>query len=436
MEDIPSGLTRPPPLLKTTRRGPLRDRFEVLLETVTPILGGGPRPREVDEIDIVRAATIRGHLRFWWRALNAYGYGNSKTLYDEEARVWGRAGDWRGGRSPVELRVTIENKSDVDSNSPHYRDEDFYALWPARSPLAERRRPGLKFRLSVSAPKDDLNRVRDAVRLWILFGGYGSRTRRGLGALTVPGPGSGWLPSMPRDPDEKSLLAALEDLFSCSGGLFKRSAPASSFTAPVPVLAGASLLVRPPSRNRAIVAWHTALDSLRDFRQGAPVARVSAQGHSLWPEADSIRSLIKPPKGKTQHPLAPAHRTAGPRWPRAGFGLPIGVQFNQRNYPGDPDEVQLNGELNGVALNRLASPLIVKPLPVQGGFVPMALWLNRVDPQDFQVVARRAGTVLPGSTVPLGKFDAPSFDPAKAKSELREAFLDWLKTSQQGWVEI
>jgi hypothetical protein len=39
------------------------------VEIVTPILGGATHARAVDEVDIIRAATVRGHLRFWWRAL-------------------------------------------------------------------------------------------------------------------------------------------------------------------------------------------------------------------------------------------------------------------------------------------------------------------------------------------------------------------------------
>ena len=43
--------------------------------------------------------------------------------------------------------------------------------------------------------------------------------------------------------------------------------------------------------------------------------------------------------------------------------------------------------------------------------------------------------MLPSSDAPIGEFDAPAFDPAKGKSSLREAFLDWLKVSDK-WVEI
>jgi hypothetical protein len=46
----------------------------VQLKTVTPILGGGYRTRKLDDMDVIRVPTIRGHLRFWWRALYAQGF--------------------------------------------------------------------------------------------------------------------------------------------------------------------------------------------------------------------------------------------------------------------------------------------------------------------------------------------------------------------------
>ncbi len=39
------------------------------LRLITPLFGGGYETREVDPDCIIRPATIRGHLRFWWRAL-------------------------------------------------------------------------------------------------------------------------------------------------------------------------------------------------------------------------------------------------------------------------------------------------------------------------------------------------------------------------------
>jgi|GEM_PF-3130673 len=53
----------------SVRAGAETCSFSVTIEVVTPILGGASRTREVDDVDIIRPATVRGHLRFWWRAL-------------------------------------------------------------------------------------------------------------------------------------------------------------------------------------------------------------------------------------------------------------------------------------------------------------------------------------------------------------------------------
>jgi CRISPR-associated protein Cmr1 len=44
-------------------------------------LGGSPQTRTIDAVDIIRAATIRGHLRLWWRALYAHQYDCPTALY-------------------------------------------------------------------------------------------------------------------------------------------------------------------------------------------------------------------------------------------------------------------------------------------------------------------------------------------------------------------
>src|SRR5690606_8050756 len=49
------------------RGGPELRELQVRLEVVTPILGGNHQPGVIDNIDVVRAASVRGHLRFWWR---------------------------------------------------------------------------------------------------------------------------------------------------------------------------------------------------------------------------------------------------------------------------------------------------------------------------------------------------------------------------------
>ena len=77
------------------RRAPspgVRSDFAVSLVIGTPVLGGGYRARKPDDVDLIRVPTVRGHLRFWWRALFAGRFENSASLYEAETKLWGGAG--------------------------------------------------------------------------------------------------------------------------------------------------------------------------------------------------------------------------------------------------------------------------------------------------------------------------------------------------------
>ncbi len=413
-------------------------------------------------MDIIRPATLRGHLRFWWRALNAHRFSTSTQLYQSESALWGSAANQgAAGRSAVELRVKVINEQAEldDSDIDLRRTPGAYALWPARAEKkgtqpAPRRCPGTRFRLTLRAPLEHEEELVQVLRAWVLFGGYGGRTRRGLGSLTAIEP-EHWRP-------REATHDAFEELFG--EDIF------ASPKMPVhdtPVLAGAALYVGREMAD-AEKAWTTALGWLRDFRQGTTGpkgnrAREPGKGKaqpnrpsiSNWPEADKVRQLVKPKPGSSwAH--KPRHN-ATPAWPRAGFGLPIIGQFQQksrvpgpkRNPEPGPFELRWRDE-SGLEHDRLASPLIVKALPLANGrFVPCALWLNRAYPKGEVILRgvqgsrlRRADPslprnkgqvvlrVVPGSDAPFHRLVAPGdpvcFGALQGKSTLKDAFLDWL----------
>ena len=407
-QELPAAKPRP------ARGAPELVELRVQLEVVTPILGGSQQTRAIDDVDVVRAPSVRGHLRFWWRALYAPRYASADALYQRESALWGRAATEDGGRSAVEIRVSVEgtpgapDTSDIDLQ----QTPGAYALWPARAekrqgqvvrPPAPRRKPGTKFQLTLKvagADKDEAE-VRNALRAWILFGGYGGRTRRGLGSLKVIGDANGWLPTA-------ATREALTSLF----GLDIFAAPART-PSDVPWFGEAAIHVGRADRN-AQTAWTTALDWLKEFRQGTTgqqgsrarepgTGKAQPQRPSIsnWPEADKIRRI----KNKTRaHP--PRHNATA-AWPRASFGLPIIGQFQTQDRNGqrldsrnpqnggydEPGPFELRWRAGNVEHDRLASPLIVKALPLaDGSFAPCALWLNRAHPANGEVVLRNAST--------------------------------------------
>lgn len=416
------------PRQRRTRGGPVLDKLELAIEVVTPMLGGGAAPRTLDDVDVIRAATVRGHLRFWWRALHAHRCASAAELHGSESALWGQAADDGPGRSAVGASVTVECAGPVDEGAMPTGDRAAYALWTTRQPPAPRRCPGTRFRLALLVPRAHAEEVQAALRAWILFGGYGSRTRRGLGTLTVR-PSADWLP---RRADREGLQTVFaRHVFAAGAG------PGL----PTPVLAGAALHVGATCRS-ALEAWYTALEWLMEFRQGtigepgdrarepAPQAQAKPQRPSIsnWPEADKIRHLI----GKTAA-HTPRHN-ATPAWPRAGFGLPLPFRFQPKGRNGAPiDEPPGNYRLlwregsAGPKHDRLASPLIVKALPLADGrFAPCALWLHRAYPLYGQVLLEGCSQSAAPFDRLLADGDAPQFSALAGKPTLRDAFLDWL----------
>lgn len=49
------------------------DAMTLTCRFVSPVFGGGAEPKKVDERSPVRASSIRGQLRFWWRATQVEG---------------------------------------------------------------------------------------------------------------------------------------------------------------------------------------------------------------------------------------------------------------------------------------------------------------------------------------------------------------------------
>lgn len=461
MAQAPTYDTLPTPKRRASRGGPELRETSVRLEVVTPILGGSPETRAIDDVDVIRAPSVRGHLRFWWRALYAAQYANSDALYQRESALWGRAATDDGGRSVVQIRVGVERAGGTDNSDIDLRrTPGAYALWPARAekqhgqvvkPPAPRREPGTKFQitLKIAGTEKDEVEVRNALRAWILFGGYGGRTRRGLGSLKVlPKPESKtkeevqadlrkWVPT-------DATHAALTDLFGLD--IF---APPTRTPCDVPWVGGAAIHMGQVDSD-AQRAWTTALDWLKEFRQGTTgqqgsrareprTGMVQPQRPSIsnWPEADKVRHFSRPKSGQWTH--APRHNATA-AWPRAGFGLPIIGQFQTRGRSdneryNEPGTFELRWRAGNVEHDRLASPLIVKALPLADGtFAPCALWLNRAYPANGEVILRNVSNSQAPFDCLVANGDTARFSALAGKASLRQAFLDWLHATYQTTV--
>ena len=353
------------------------------IELITPLFGGGVETRVNDVTFPIRPTSIRGQLELWWRATVGAQYATPSELRAAQTAVWGNAGQ----ASRVQVRVEVVSASEPVACARFEQDRQSperlrsmptwqapfsktnlpYALFPFQGQLASGGRqvalepahciPQARFKLTLMCDAG-LSFDRDiapALWAWVNFGGLGSRTRRGCGAIRCQ-------TLAPKDASD--LKAA-----------WKRWMPQTYPARAWPTLA-AALLAGPPQSD-AIRAWDLAIKLLREFRQVVGLGRNPGQppnrpGRSRWPEPETIRRVT----GKR----SPRHQRLGDipddAFPRAEFGLPIVFHFKDQGEP--PDTVLYPGpDERGERRDRMASPLVLKPVALQDGkFLPVILQLQ------------------------------------------------------------
>lgn len=304
------------------RRAEADDEWRNIACTLaTPMYGGGVLAGKTDRAMPIRAASIRGQLRFWWRVI----FGNrqdSRAMFKREAALWGGIG--REGPSASQVRVRVQCNAMRDSDrwaAPEKPQTTFgYLFGPALIGTAEQwlLKASYPFTLQLRCPVECADQVEETLRWWASFGGIGARTRRGFGAVH-------------------------------SRVLTTRSAAEDAETVRQ---AGGLLCLHSKRYATAEAAWEQTERKLRQFRQqgrGRPDRH--PPGRSYWPEADQIRRF----SGKNAHHRHDPVHAAKNVFPRAAFGLPITFQFKDRD---DPDDHLL---LPAGSADRMASPLILRP---------------------------------------------------------------------------
>jgi len=336
----------PPPLHASTRTAPLKFSIDV----VTPMFGGGYEAGECDTDMPVRATSVRGHLRFWWRALYGARYATPDEMRTAENAHWGDT--TRKGR----VWVDVDVKKRGEPYWPHDVSQGSaisYALFPYRPQEGRQPKPerhgltGVKFDLILTGPDCQSPEILGAVQAWVRYGGVGSRTRRGLGSL------------------------------ACGAKFSHTPPPAAPAVLQYPVLAGSTCLLqtglspKDTDPRDAVANWQNAIEVYQRFRQNRP----SHKDRSRWPEPDTIRWLTGQYGPHHNEPV-----TALEGFPRADLGLPIIFSFagnrkNWRDVDKDPAATTLAPSASGEG--RFASPVITKPLDMgDGTFRPMILILN------------------------------------------------------------
>ncbi|HZW29437.1 MAG TPA: type III-B CRISPR module RAMP protein Cmr1 [Isosphaeraceae bacterium] len=457
---MPKSIPDCPPV-PAVHSSPGRLTHDYRIRLITPMFGGGIVPGEIDQSCPIRGTAIRGHLQFWWRATRGASSATPRDLFEKHAEVWGspekssrvevevrnwQAADphpcgryeWKpqlqGGRGGYQLQwqPPFRVAPDPREDALPYVLFPFQGKPPSGPSAPESEKPPASFikeasfTLRVRFWSDLGDDVQTAVWAWVNFGGLGARTRRGCGALRC---------------DE----LAPRNFEGLPAWFRARAAGVHGQDHPWPTLP--SRFLSHPEVGDPVSVWNRVIRIWRDFRQVPGFARNPGQqgrpGRSRYPEPETIREVCHADRKRSGHQRL-AHIPAD-AFPRAELGLPIVFQFKDR---GDlKDAPVLYPRVDGQRKDRMASPLILKPLALADGrAVPLVMRLRT--PQLMEVeLTKSDGEVLKGASQTVWGIhairDKRLVDPKYHDSPLRgltedgsalEAFL--ARAVQNGYKEI
>lgn len=383
-------------------------------KVITPLFGGGVEPATADPVTTVRATEIRGQLRFWWRACRGGRYTTIDEMKDAEDLLWGAASTAKRPR-PSKVAVAV---TEIDAGKPlatvQTRDREVpvgdmrspygYGAFPLQDKPGAALREGVVFDLTITYPTDKTAAadVEAALWAWETFGGVGARTRRGFGALALQKIDGNPL-ELPRP---EQLQASIQDKLR-THVLSGRPDRALPMLTQKPRM----VILRQPGPPLAVL--RVLLTKLKNFRQ----YRTGRFGRSYWPEPDAIRRRTRT-SARHATPMSNVDK-----FPRAVFGLPIVFHFMDEAL-NDPPTTTLQGS----KAERLASPLILKPVACAGDqAVGLAMILSTP-------LSPPGGLVLKGSTSPLPirsdltDDDARDINGLDGRTDVLQVFLDDIET--------
>lgn len=370
------------------------------IQIITPIFGGGVKANENDPVTPIRPSSIRGHLRFWWRATSGAKYPNVAELRQREGEIWGTTKN----PSPVGIEVNVESNDEpfecaryeerhgregynlIWSKPLDSRNSSLpYALFPFQGIAPDKRDSkdpskmikSARFSLIALVPNQErMSRfqseynnqrnkkglpilkevdnniqkdIESAIWAWVNFGGIGSRTRRGCGALYCIQ--SNLLNQNITPPSLKDFQNWWAERISYYD--------ISSFMTPRKWTTLGRIYLK--DGRDSISCWEACISVMKKFRQGVGIGRDLGKGprpgRSRWPEPESLRNLISAQKGLKNRPSKwhpPDRRITDIAFPRAEFGMPIIIEIRGEDIK---PTLQPNKDHD-----RMASSLILRPI--------------------------------------------------------------------------
>ena len=420
-----AGKIEKPVLVQPTWRTPEeRGQCDIVrgVTIVTPLHGGGvalhPEQdksflKDFDRVTPLRSAAVVGQVRFWWRATHGARAASLQEMQQREANLFGAASEpgkvslrvdtpkWTCKEVPLWESTLAKNGNSWNPKTLPGMEAVAYGAFalqakagqPVRTESGVLRAISGIFNLVWTCPTQFQGELCDAIDTWLTFGGVGGRTRRGFGAVCSE-----------TTPSWDKLKARLE---TALGGL--PTLPSIAALVPADVVLG-----QPKESPEA--AHSAALAKLRTLRQGVDVGRnrgkLRPEGRSLWPEPDAIRTLQR--RSDPAH-SKPMYTEILARFPRALFGMPIIFHFQSKS---DPSPTSLAPSDR----NRMASPLVLRPVRVAGKWAPCCVLLADTARQRMQVAL--SGQPVEWRLTPKEQATVAQYvKPMKGHSDVLRAFL-------------
>jgi CRISPR-associated protein Cmr1 len=420
--------------------------FERHYKLITPLFGGGVNAGENDTSFLIRATSIRGQLRFWWRAargsnehidslIQKFGLHDLKYKYNPdgsrnreftaseklhlvESWIWGVAAkdqvefrklktlkslteqekaQKRIAQSRVGIRVTKFTEGQVFTDfsrtaKQNNRNQNQPVSLPfIADPKSDFSYAAFPLRESkgtvLSEVEFDLEiqlmQNHPALRAEIEAALWSWQSFGGIGARTRRGFGA---------LSERDTVS--EDLATFWQTYSQHVRPASeNRIANLPYLGGVNQIKWTAPTADVLDAWRITIEKLRTYRQwrdhNNPTLNPrfpNAPGRSQWVEPDAIRAFQQTAYSRIilTHPI----RVVSNQFPRAQIGLPITFKFKIDDVAissthGDPQRVTLSH----AKTDRFSSPLILRPIKIGQCFYGLALVLagSRVPNQELML---------------------------------------------------
>lgn len=358
----------------------------------------------------ISAKSIRGQLRFWWRATRAAQFKSVAEMKAFEDWMFGCAAqdgkkddtkETRLAQSRVQIVVHVKPATEKDLVQAFDQNNRYKPTGKVPDYIAFPLNPSEQEQKQGKSPKPVLGRCefslviyfrhaeKDGKKLevelaaafwaWETFGGVGARTRRGFGAI------------------ERTDIKIASWQNHIQQG-FKNHVVSGTAPATVPYLL--------PKYKVINKSWAELIKKYKTFRQGTPNDR-KALG---WTEAKNIRGIMQNRAAKRL------------LFARGQMGMPIIFHFKDapRGQTPEPKDTILNP----IEKERLASPIILRPLD-QNNSVAVLLESN-LQIQKAQLRRKDDKKLLAEVELQPTASEANSIRPLNDNTNLLEALLDYL----------